>query len=317
MTFSRLGGRLCLGLLLLTIAAPAFAQETLARAKDYYASASYEEALLVLNSLRTKDAVNDATEVAAYQVFCLVALGRSNEARQSIEAIVRNNPLYRPTEAQASPRVRQFYETVRGPLLPEILRQEYGKAKDAFDHRDMASAAKGFDLSLALLDEVGKADPSLGDMRTLATGFRDLSKAAVAAAAPPPTPPPAAPPAVEPAPVPAAPSAPLTPPADDPARIYSSGDTSVKEPIGVSRPMPPWHPSAIESLQDFRGALELIVDEQGRVTSARLLDSVHPAYDAPLIKAAAEWKFRPATKNGKPVKYRYILDVHLSRQPSQ
>jgi hypothetical protein len=216
--------------------------------------------------------------------------------------------------------VRQFYESVRGPLLPEILRQAYGKAKDAFDHRDMAAAAKGFDLSLELIEEIGNGDPSLGDMRTLATGFRDLSKAAVAAAAPPPTPPPAAPPAVQ-APVPAAPSAaptqPAGPPADDPNRVYSQGDAGVKEPISLARPMPAWHPTAIESLQDFRGALELIIDEQGRVTQAHLLDSVHPSYDAVLLKAAVDWKFRPAVKNGKPVKYRYILDVHLSRQPNQ
>jgi TonB family protein len=314
MTISRSGRLICFGLLLLATATPAVAQETLARAKDYYASASYEEALLVLNALRTKDPADDATEVSAYQVFCLVALGRSDEARQSIEAIVRNNPLYRPTETQASPRVRQFYESVRGPLLPEILRQEYGRAKDAFDHKEMASAAKGFDLALALIEEIGAADPSVGDMRTLATGFRDLSKAAVAAAAPPPAPPPAAAPVVE-APVPAAPPPPATPPADDPNKVYASGDLGVKEPVSLARPMPPWHPTAIEALQDYRGALELIVDQDGKVTSVRLLDSVHPAYDPQLIKAAADWKFRPATKNGKPVKYRYILDVHLSRQP--
>jgi len=314
MTRSRIGCCLGLALLALTIAVPALGQETLARAKDFYASASYEEALAVLNALRTTDRPNDGTEVAAYQVFCLVALGRSDEARQSIEAIVRNNPQYRPTEAQASPRVRQFYESVRGPLLPEILRQEYASAKNAFEHRDMATAAKGFDLSLSLIEEMGTADPAVADMRTLATGFRDLSQAALAAAAPPPAPPPA--PVVE-KPVPAAPPPVTRPPGDDPAKVYSTGDPGIKEPVSVARPMPPWHPTALESLQDYRGALELIIDEEGRVSSVRLLDSVHPAYDPLLVKAASDWKFRPATKNGKPVKYRYVLDVHLSRQPHQ
>jgi len=316
MTSSHAGCRLGLALIVLTIAAPAFGQETLARAKDFYASASYEEALLVLNALRTKDPANDATEVAAYQVFCLVALGRSDEARQEIEAIVRNNPLYRPSEAQASPRVRQLYESVRGPLLPEILRQEYSRAKNAFEHKDMAAAAKGFDSSLSLIEEIGTADPAVADMRTLAVGFRDLSKAALAAAAAPPPPVPVAPPVVE-TPTPPAPSAATKSPTDDSSKVYGAGDIGVKEPISLSRPMPPWHPTTIESLQDFRGALELLLDEEGRVTSVRLLDSVHPAYDALLLKAAADWKFRPATKNGKPVKYRYVLDVHLSRQPRQ
>ena len=67
----------------------------------------------------------EATEVAAYQVFCLYALGRSDEAKAAIESIVRVDPLYRPSESQVSPRVRAFFEDVRRPLLPEVVRQSY------------------------------------------------------------------------------------------------------------------------------------------------------------------------------------------------
>ncbi len=52
-------------------------QETLNRAKGYYASASYDEALQLLGQLREKSdhsSATEMTEVAAYQMLCLVAL---------------------------------------------------------------------------------------------------------------------------------------------------------------------------------------------------------------------------------------------------
>jgi TonB family protein len=63
----------------------------------------------------------------------------------------------------------------------------------------------------------------------------------------------------------------------------------------------------------FNGAVEIIVSEEGKVLSATLLKSVHRRYDAPLLRAAQDWTFRPATRNGKPVKYRYSLAIQLGR----
>ena len=168
----------------------ASAQDSLARAKDFYAAAAYEEALVVLQRLNAANPGTDRNEVSAYQAFCLVALGRSEEARKTIESLVRVDPLYKLSDAQASPRVRAFFDDVRRPLLPEIVKQTYSRAKDAYDRKELASAATEFDRAIALIDEVGAAnDRALGDLRTLATGFRDLAKAAAAPPPPPPTPP--------------------------------------------------------------------------------------------------------------------------------
>src|SRR5262245_3393404 len=98
-------------------------QDTLASAKEFYASAAYDEALQVLAKLKSDPTSSEATEIAAYQVFCFVALGRSAEARQAAETMVRLNPLYHPPDAETSPRVRAFLEDVRRPLLPDIARQ--------------------------------------------------------------------------------------------------------------------------------------------------------------------------------------------------
>lgn len=290
------------------------AQDTLARAKDFYASAAYEEALQVLKGLGANGASLEATEVAAYQVFCLYALGRSDEAKVAIESIVRKDPLYRPSESQVSPRVRTFFDDARRPLLPEIVRQSYAKAKDAFDRKEMPMASTEFDRVIALLDEVSAADdPGVADLRTLAAGFRDLSKASLA---PPPLPLAPTPefrtPAAESAPPPTTTAPAPAQPA--PPRAYTSADTDVKRPIPITQLLPPWRPdNPTEERQSYNGVVELVIGEDGKVVSAVLLDSVHPRYDPLLLRAAQEWKFRAATKDGKPVRYRYGLNIHLGR----
>ena len=54
-----------------------------------------------------------------------------------------------------------------------------------------------------------------------------------------------------------------------------------------------------------------MIDENGSVESAAMNVTIHPSYDPVLLKAARAWKFRPATKDGKPVKYRRYLEIRL------
>ena len=280
----------------------AFAQDALAKAKGFYESADYEEALQLLESLKGKPS---NTEAAAYRVFCLVALGRKDEARAAVESIVKVDPLYRPSNGQVSPRLRSFFEDIRKPLLPEMARQSYASAKVAFDAKNWVYAIAEFDRVLALLGEIGSDAAGVADLRTLSVGFRDLAKAAVA---PPPAPKPETP-APQPTPTPApAPVKPAEP------EIYGIENADVKRPTPVSKEMPLWVPAnAAEERGSFVGALELVINEQGKVASAKLIDGVHPRYDQQLLKAAASWTFRPATKNGVPVKYRYTMAVQLGK----
>jgi TonB family protein len=300
----------------LAVPALAAAQDSFARAKEFYDSAAYEEALQVLGKL---EASSSSTEVAAYQVFCLVALGRSAEASQAIQSIVRTDPLFRPSEAQASPRVRAFFEDVRRPLLPDVVRQTYARAKSAFDQKDMKTAGAEFDRVIGLLDELGGESDGTSDLKTLAVSFRDLTRLATPAPAP-------AAPAV-PAPAPAA--AASTPSMGEMGpvvattttvatttptgpRVYGPSDTGLTKPVAITRPLPAWQPrTPVEAKQSFRGVLEVVVDEQGRVAKATLLEPVHPTYDAVLLKAIQDWKFRPATREGVAVKYRYTADINL------
>src|SRR6476619_3057956 len=115
----------------LALSANASAQETLMLAKDLYASAAYDEALAVFDRLNDKIETDDPFEIAGYRIFCLLALGRNDEARREIQVIVRTNPLYRLSSTQASPRTRALFDEERRRMLPEILQQTYGSAKAA------------------------------------------------------------------------------------------------------------------------------------------------------------------------------------------
>jgi len=301
-------------------ASVASAQDTLARAKDYYASASYEEALQVLDHVSTPTTPADADEVAAYQVFCLVALGRTDQAKQVIESLVRVDPTYHPSATEASPRVLTLFDQTRRPLLPQIARQSYTKAKAAFDNKDLPAASAEFDRAIALLDELaGSNDAGAADLRVLAVGFRDLCKSAPAPApapvlAVPPTEGPSLPPVPDKLDVPPPSLSQPAPGTGDPSFIYGPVQSDVKPPVAISHDLPKWTPAnAVEAKQLLVGIVEVVVSETGTVISSSMLKSVLPRYDPLLLQAAASWKFQPATKDGVPVKYRLAMSIQLVR----
>ena len=73
-------------------------------------------------------------------------------------------------------------------------------------------------------------------------------------------------------------------------------------------------PTAIVTQSRERGLLEVIVDEQGRVTGLTIRLSLHPMYDAMLISAARDWRYKPATVAGTPVKFRKLIQVSVERK---
>jgi TonB family protein len=272
-------------------------------ARDLYASARYDEALAVLNDLRPADTgttVSDRKSIEQYRSLCLLALGRGSEAESAIAAVVTADPSYLPGEIEASPRVRAAFSDVRKRLLPDLAHGRYSDAKALFDRKDYASATPRFRQVLVLLD-----DPDMGgkltDLRTLVNGFLDLS---VAAMAPPPEAPRPAPAAVPPPPV---------VPQPDPNRIYTMADKNVTAPVVVRQHMPQLTP-AMKLQARARGVVEIVIDEQGRVTNVTVRESVHPSFDSELLMAGREWRYQPATLGGKPVRYRKMIQINVTRQ---
>lgn len=294
--------------LLVAFAAPAHAQlrdgrdNPLTAARDLYASARYDEALAVLNGLPSDAVASDRKSIEQYRSLCLLALGRGSEAEGAIAAVVTADPMFVPGEADASPRVRQAFSEVRQRLLPQIASTRYAAAKAAYDRKDYSLAEMQFRNLLMLLD-----DPQMGgrlpDLRTLASGFVDL---AAAAAAPPPEPKKAEAPAMSAA-TPAAPAVPREP------RVWTADEPGVTPPV-IIRQEVPRVPTTISSQARERGLLEVVIDEQGRVVNLALRLPIHPMYDPQLLAAAREWRYKPATVDGTPVKFRKMIQVTVDKR---
>ena len=286
--------------------AGASAQESqIAAARDLYTSARYDEALALLNGIRPMEPTvgTDTKSIEQYRSLCLLALGRGEEAEAAIAAVIAADPFYHPSETEASPRVRAAFAEVRQRQLPGIARARYTEAKQAFDRKEFQVAERQFRDLLRLIDDPDVGS-KIGDMRVLVSGFYDLS---MAAAAPPAAPAPAAP-------APAKEEPPSTPPA--PARpanyVYSSDEQGIVLPVTVRQEVPRV-PSMITNQTRDKGIMEVVIDEQGRVIGIDMRSPLHPQYDSLLLAAAREWRYRPATLDGKPVKFRKVIQIAVDK----
>lgn len=272
-------------------------QGSLNAARELYAAAAYDEALTALNALAASgDAISDSPTVALYRALCLYALGRNGEGDRAVEAMVTSYPKFRPDFQDLSPRMRTTVTETRRRLLPGILQRQYADAKSAYDRQDYATASAGFK---QVIEGLGDPDlpgqSGLNDLRTLASGFRDLAEKALTPA-PAPTvkaavvlPPPAAPP---PAP-----------------RVYSAGDSDVTAPVAVRQNIPAFTRPVT---QRKTAVVELLVDERGAVSSATMISPLDPTYDRLVVAAAKGWQYEPAKgPDGKPVKYQKRVQITL------
>ena len=293
--------------LLLLVSARVQAQGSLDAAKELYASAEYESALSMLNGLTGSARSGEEHQtIELYRVLCLVATGKEADAKGVIEGLVARNPMFRPT-TDLPPRVRSTYSETRKRLLPSAAQAVYQEAKAAFDFKDYGAAERGFALVLAVLadpDVEAQASKSpLADIRTLASGFHELS--AKAAAPPEPVAPviPAAPVVpVLPAPAPAPAPTPRAP------KVYSASDTNVVPPIALHQQIPSFRGQIREPKT---GVIEVLIDARGGVESASMIASIDPQYDRLAIGAARSWQYQPARVDGVPVKFVKRIQVNL------
>jgi len=269
------------------------ASEELTRAKELYRTAAYDEALSLLDGLPSGADAAEVAEAREYRVLCLVALDRREDAMTVMAQLVTADPTYVMSESDASPRVRTMFTEVRRGLLPAIVQHAYADAKTLFDAKDQKATA-AFDRVLLLLRDADlSADASLRDLATIATGFRDLSKA-LATAVPPP-----APVATPPAAVAATPRT-VTPPAP------------VVPAVAISQAVPT---PQIREERQWDGEIEVAIDASGKVTAARMSKPIHPVYDQQLVRSALNWTYRPAQRDGVATSFVKVIPIHVDTRP--
>ena len=274
---------------------PLNASEELTRAKELYRSAAYDEALTLLDSIPPSVVMNEAVEFHQFRVLCLVALDRKDDATRAMEALINASPEYQLSEEDASPRVRALFAEVRRSIMPTIVQRAYAEAKAAFDKKDPAATAQ-FDRVLTLLKDPDVAkEPTLSDLATVVTGFRDLSAAAAAAPAP-----------VTTAAAPAGGATARRPTAPSPT-------VALVPPVAISQVLPPIQ---LRDKREWDGEVEIVISETGKVVSARMTKPIHPAYDGEVLRAARNWTYQPATRDGVPTQMVKQVNIHIDTRPA-
>jgi TonB family protein len=286
------------------------------RARSLYDSASFDEALVLLDRVSSAQPESDVEEVQRYRALCLLALNRTSDAQHAIEIVFSRDPLFRLSDGDVTPRMRTAFDDVRRRLIPKVTQQLYASAKLTFDRKEYELAVTQFSDLLTFLEDADVRElPSLKEYRTLATGFRDLSQVAlVTATKPAPAPP---------APDPIAQGQPVMGQTADALSLPAAGANSgavpaapgiLEPPVVVRQQMPLWLGMREFLPRGNRGTLRVIVDEHGNVDDARVIESLHTVYDALLLSAARTWKYEPAKLDGKPVRYVKMIEVVLKPQ---
>jgi TonB family protein len=281
--------------------------DPLKTARDLYASAAYAEALAELarvESAASTSATSPTTarDTDAYRTFCLVALGRTAEAQAVAESLVRRDPMLSIGQfPDAAPRIATMFASVQRRVLPQLIKDEYRVARAAAVEKapEAESRLRHIRQLLDTAERIDAWDETLADVRLIVDGFLELAHTAdprnaagdaTAAAA---------------APEPPSPPAPL---------VASSTDAGVVAPIAVFQPQPNIPPAVLNLVRQLHGTskIDLLINEEGTVEEVTVKQPVSPAYDKLIVAAARKWRYKPALKDGVPIKFVSTVVINAS-----
>jgi hypothetical protein len=269
------------------------AEDLLSEVRDLYRGAFYERALTVIEQSSTEPSLTatDAQAIRRYKALCLIALARMDDAVRVSDEMVRTDPMM-GTDPSDPPRLRELIQDARVRILPGIVRERYMRGRAQLEQRAYADAARDFEFVVTALDDSSlgvSATPELADLALVARGALEVISLAAAH-----TPSAAALPANA-----------AEPPTDSTAEVVP--------PVVIQQRVPAWPPSLRPWLtQPRQGAIEVTVGVDGRVESATMVTPIHPSYDGLLLTAAKTWRYRPALRNGAPVRQSKVLSVVVS-----
>jgi protein TonB len=92
-------------------------------------------------------------------------------------------------------------------------------------------------------------------------------------------------------------------------------DARVMEaPLRLHAPLPAYTEPARRARREGDVVVEAVIDLEGRVREARILESLGFGLDESALRALADWRFEPARKGGRaiPVLYRLVVRFRLS-----
>ena len=194
------------------------------------------------------------------------------------DSMVLKNPLYRPASARLSPEALSAFRNRKRQVLTAMVRSHYQDGRAALDAGDFSLAISEAERARTLLKDLDELDISveagdvIADLRTLLT----LASAARTA---------------------------------EEEKVYTIEDSSVIPPRPLGRQLS----AASMSRMSLRptGHLEILVGRSGRVEAVKLDTPMNGYHDRMLVSAVKAWHYKPAVKNGRPVRFSLMVTMRL------
>ena len=97
--------------------------------------------------------------------------------------------------------------------------------------------------------------------------------------------------------------------------MLSADDPEVVRPQCLDCPPAPYSPVAERLQIEGDVLLALVVDEDGRVSDAKVLRSDDKVLEDPALRGVRKWRYRPATKLGVPGQVHIEVTVKFRLRP--
>jgi hypothetical protein len=222
--------------------------------------------------------VAGAIDAQARQAADLLASGRADEAAMFFDSIVLKNPLYRPDPARMSAEALSAFRNSKRTILTAMVRSHYQDGRAAFDAGDFSLAITEGERARALLKDLDDLDISVeaGDVIVELRSLLTLASAARTA---------------------------------EEEKVYTLEDSGVTPPRPLGRQLSAASMSRI-SLRPT-GHLEILVGRSGRVEAVKLDTPMNGYHDRMLVSAVKAWHYKPAIRNGKPVRFSLMMTIRL------
>ena len=211
---------------------------------------------------------------AELRAIALMKAGKSAEAEIAFDALVLNNPLYEPTRTEMTPEAHAAFQASRRVLLPGIAIRDLGRARAALAQGNVDRAVAIATEVDAVLDRVEPDGPP--ELRRQVRALLDGVLEARAA---------------------------------EDELVYTGADAGIVAPRPLSRQFPLAPPGGIRP--DRIGVLEIVVGKEGDVEFVKLHTTLNRYHERMVVSAAKAWLYRPARKDGKPVRYRLNVRINL------
>ncbi len=256
-----------------------------------YWNGDYDQTLQKLDSVSLADLSDgQKLEFHKYRAFSYIALGDNESAQREFSDLLSIDPAHQFDASLVSPKIIEQFDVAKKTLVGSL----FDQGKTAYFNKDYQTAANLMDRILGL----DPADDLAKEYRQLAYEQITLTEklASIEAREPEPE--------AEPTPVEKEPE----------DRIYHLADEGITPPVLINR-IEPVYPSLDKQMRrQGRVVVLILIGKDGSIEQARVVRSVNQRMDTAALKAIEQWKYSPASLNGKPVKVSHVLAIDFTSQ---